>query len=208
VTLLAASAPFLLGQSEAELKRAFEGTRVTVKIEMPATQRGIDLHLGDAQPIDFRQYSTRIKQYGTALRPGDSVLVTTVKVNDDLIEFQLGGGGYGTVVDDTSESVYVPHVQKTSREKELEKQIDRETDPGKRKRLKNELSDLRSRRQRDNQVAQALGAQASQAKRAHIREKAVDSGSRFNLRYGKRELKREIPTPEQIKQALSQWVDF
>jgi hypothetical protein len=61
VTLLAASAPFLLGQSEAELKRAFEGTRVTVKIEMPATQRGIDLHLGDAQPIDFRQYSTRIK---------------------------------------------------------------------------------------------------------------------------------------------------
>ncbi|HYO84208.1 MAG TPA: hypothetical protein VES20_22575 [Bryobacteraceae bacterium] len=129
-------------------------------------------------------------------------------MKDDLIEFQLGGGGYGTLGDDTSESVYVPYVQKTSREKNLDKQIDRETDPRNRKRLIDELSDLRSKRQRDNQVAQAVGAQASEAKRAHIREKAVDSGSRFNLRYGKRELKREIPTPDQIKHVLSQWVEF
>jgi hypothetical protein len=44
------------------------------------------------------------------------VLVTKVKVKDDLIEFQLGGGGYGTFRDDASSNVFVPSASKTERE--------------------------------------------------------------------------------------------
>ena len=80
----------VLAQSEAELKSFFEGKRVTVKIEMPATKLGIDVTPGERSPIDFRVYSARIKQHGTALRPGESSLITTVRVKEKLIELQLG----------------------------------------------------------------------------------------------------------------------
>jgi hypothetical protein len=201
------SLPLVHGQSEAELKRAFEGKRVTVKIEMPATKWGIDLHLDQAQPIDFKQYSHRIKNFGTALRPGDSVMVTAVKVKENHIEFQLGGGGYGTLFDE-SPDVFVPHAGKTKRERNLEKDIDRETDPQRRRRMKDELSDLRSERDRDNQLAQAVAAGASETKRANIRQMALDSGSRFNLRFAKGQLLGGIPTPEDVRRLLAEWVEF
>ena len=41
-----------------------------------------------------------------------------MKVKKDLIEFQLGGGGYGTFGDDTSTSVYISDATKTEREKQ------------------------------------------------------------------------------------------
>jgi len=49
--------------------------------------------------------------------------VTKVKVKDNLIEFQLGGGGYGTFGDDASSHVSVPVAGKSVREKNLERDI-------------------------------------------------------------------------------------
>jgi hypothetical protein len=197
-----------LAQSEPALRKAFEGKRVTVKIEMPATKGGIDITPENDPPIDFRAYQQRIKEHGIALRSGDSVLVTAVKVKEKLIEFQLGGGGYGTLFDDTSTDVYVPSSQKTNREKHLERSIKNEDDSIARKRMKDELNDLRSDRARDDRLAQAVAAQASETKRERIREKALDAGSRFNIRYRKGVLQDSIPTPEVIINALSEWVDF
>jgi hypothetical protein len=110
-----------VAQSEAALRKAFEGKRVNIKIEMPATKWGIDVAPGNDPAIDFWTYQHRIKEYGTAIRPGDSVLITAIKVKEKLIEFQLGGGGYGTLFDETSTDVYVPPSPKTGREKHLEK---------------------------------------------------------------------------------------
>ncbi|MFN5581990.1 hypothetical protein [Gemmatimonas sp.] len=43
----------------------------------------------------------RIKEFGTALDVGQQVMVTKVVVKGDShIEFQLGGGGFGTLSDD------------------------------------------------------------------------------------------------------------
>jgi hypothetical protein len=194
-------------QSEAALKSAFEGRRVIVKIEMPATKDGIDIEADGPSPIDYRAYSSRIKRFGTALRPGDSVLITGIKVKDSLIEFQLGGGGYGTITDETAD-VYTPVSPKTRREKNLEKAIKSETDPKQRERMKEERDALRSERMRDDRLAETVAAQASETKREHIRQKALDSGSRFNLHYPKGQLRKSIPSPETIMQALSEWVDF
>lgn len=208
VALLTAILPALcLGQSEAALREAFLGKRVVVNIEMPATKLGIDIEVGSRMPIDFRAYSHRVKEHGIALRPGDSVLVTGVRVKDNHIEFQLAGGGYGTLFDDTAD-VYVPLSSKTHREKNLEKAIERETDYKTRKKMKEELSDLRAERSREDRLAQALGEQAAASKREHIREKAADSGSRFNLRYPKGTLQAGIPTPEMVMDALGEWVSF
>src|ERR1700730_8238400 len=89
----------LAAQDEATLRKTFEGKRVTVKIEMPASEEGVDVFPGTDRPINFPKLAGRLKKYGTALREGESALVTKVKVKSGVIEIQLGGGGYGTAGD-------------------------------------------------------------------------------------------------------------
>jgi len=86
----------LAAQDESQLRRAFEGKRMTVKIDMPASQEGVDVFAGSNRPIDFPKLSGRLKKYGVAIRDGESAMITKVKVKGDLVEIQLGGGGYGT----------------------------------------------------------------------------------------------------------------
>ena len=86
-----------LGQNESVLRQAFEGKTVTVKIDMPATSRGVDVYPLEAMAVDFREVAQRLKDNSTALRIGQQVMVTKVVVKKNShIEFQLGGGGYGT----------------------------------------------------------------------------------------------------------------
>ena len=84
------------GQDEGRLRRALEGRRLTVRLDMPASQEGVDVFPGSSRPIDFPKLSGRLKKYGAAIKDGESSMITKVKVKDDLIEIQLGGGGYGT----------------------------------------------------------------------------------------------------------------
>jgi hypothetical protein len=60
-------------------------------------------------------------------------MITKIKVKDKLIEFQLGGGGYGTFGDETSSDIYVPTVSKSRREKNLEKQLKYENEERRRR---------------------------------------------------------------------------
>ncbi len=206
--LAAAATPSAaLAQSEDQLRTFFEGKTVRVKIEMPGTEDGVDVYPGTAHPIDFPKHATRLKRSGTALRRGDEVLVTKVKVKKDLIEFQLGGGGYGTFGDDDSPNVFVPSAPKTEREKNLEKDLEKTTDPTQRRRMSEELDALRRDRQRENARNQAEAAQARQTKEANIRQRRLEGGSRFNLRYNP-VVPSEALTPDGVMQALAEYVDF
>jgi hypothetical protein len=179
---------------------------VVVKIDMPGTSDGVDVHPESTRPLDYQRYGDRMKSYGTAIRSGDSVLVTLVKVKKDLIEFQLAGGGFGTFGDDTSTSVYMPHKDKTAREKELERLIKDEHDSRRKRHLEDELDDLRDRRERENRRIDAERARAEDRKRERIAEERLHGGSRFNLRYAE-----VVPArirPEDVMVALSEFVDF
>jgi len=206
--LAAAATPSAaLAQSEDRLRTFFEGKTVRVKIEMPGTEDGVDVYPGTAHPIDFPKHATRLKRSGTALRRGDEVLVTKLKVKKDLIEFQLGGGGYGTFGDDDSPNVFVPSAPKTEREKNLEKDLEKTTNPIQRRRMSEELDALRRDRQRENARNQAEAAQARQTKEANIRQRRLEGGSRFNLRYNP-VVPSEALTPDGVMQALAEYVDF
>ena len=205
VTLLALAVP-AAAQNEAALRSFFEGKRVTVKIDMPGTSDGIDVQLDAGRAIDYKRYGDRLKSYGIAIRAGDSVTVTMVKVKKDLIEFQLAGGGFGTFGDDTSASVYMPHVDKSSREKDLEKRVKEETDSRRKRQLQDELDELRNRRERENRRIDADRARAEERKRERIAEDRLRGGSRFNLRFA------SVVPPgfrsEDVMAALGEWVDF
>src|SRR5688500_3669626 len=127
---------------EPALKGYFEGRRVTVKMDMPATTSGVDVHPKDERPINYKEYGERLKVAGISLKAGDTSTVTLIKVKKDLIEFQIGGGGFGH---DTGD-VYAGYVSKSNREKQLEKDVKAETDAARKRRLQDELDDLRNRR--------------------------------------------------------------
>ena len=205
VCLVALAAP-AYAQSEAELKNFFEGKNVRIKMDMPATQQGIDVYPDARRAVNFEEYSARLKSTGVAIRNGDSVLVTKVRIKDKLIEFQLAGGGYGTFGDDTSGSVYTSSTPKSNREKDLERLVKSETDAARKRGLQRELDDLRAERAREDLRNQAASATASEAKKTRIAENRVHSGSRFNIRY-----QNGVPPglgPDGIMRALADYVEF
>ncbi len=204
--ILAATAAPVAAQNEDALRAFFEGKRVTVKIDMPGTSDGVDVRVDATRAIDFKQYGERLKSYGTSIRAGDSAVVTLVKVKKDLIEFQLSGGGFGTFGDDTNPSVSARFVEKSSREKELEKNIKDETDSHRRHEMQDELDSLRDRRERENRRIEAERRVAEERKRERIAEERLRGGSRFNLRY-----EDAVPAglrPEGVMAALAEYVDF
>jgi hypothetical protein len=205
VVVVALAAP-AAAQNEAALKSYFEGKRVTLRIDMPGTSDGVDVHADASRAIDFNHYKDDLKRYGTAIRAGDAILVTLVKVKKDLIEFQLGGGGFGTFGDDTSTSANIRLVEKSDREKQLEKRIRDEDDKERRRELQRDLDGLRDRRERENRRIMAERERIQEQKRERLADERLRGGSRFNLRYDDR-----VPSgmrPEDVMAALAEYVNF
>ena len=205
VLAMALAAP-AAAQNEDALKAALEGKRVTVTMDMPGTSDGVDVHADARRTIDFGKYQNVLKRYGTAIRAGQTTTVTLIKVKKDLIEFQLGGGGFGTFGDDTSTTVYLSLVDKSERERDLEDRIGDEDDRDRRRRMERELNDLRDRRDRENRRITAERERLSEQKRERVMEERERGGSRFNVRYDDR-----VPTgmrPEDLMAALAEYVDF
>ncbi len=204
--LLLVAAPALRGQDQGALSQFFEGKQVVVKLDMPGTQQGVDLYPQKDNMFDAKAYGKRMKSFPVALRNGDTVMITTVKVKDKLIEFQLGGGGFGTFGDDTDTSVqYIP-ASKSEREKDLENQLSSTDDPDQRNRIQRELDYLRRQRERDDQRNRAMAQQAAEVKKIQVNQDRASGGSRFNLKYNGK-----VPqniTPQEVMNTLAEYVSF
>lgn len=188
------------------LKDAFEGRRVTVRMDMPATSAGINVHVDNRRPLDVAEYRNDLREHGVAIRDGESAVVTLVKVKSDLIEFQLDGGGYGTFFDDTDTSADIPYIEKSDRERSLERRIREETDRDRRRQMERELDALRDRRERENRRIREERERLSDYKRDRVAFRRLQGGSRFNIRYRNR-----VPSdlrPEDIMAALADYVEF
>jgi hypothetical protein len=198
--------PVLAAQSEPELKQYFEGRTVTPKLAMPGTEDGIDIYPGSDRPLEYPKYADRLKDNGTSIKAGEPVTVTKIKVKPKLIEFQLGGGGYGTFGDETG-NVGAAQAPKTNREKSLEAQVKRETDPARKRAMREELDDLRADREREDARNRSVVAEAQEHRKQNIRQRRLEGGSRFNIRY-----RDGVPvsalSPAAVMAALAEYVDF
>ncbi len=192
---------------QAALQNAFVGKQVTLQIDMPGTQQGVDLRVERGDPMDWKQYSGRLKQYGPALRSGDRATVTTLVVKKNMIEFQLDGGGFGTFWDDTSTTVTPYHVEKSSYEKQLERDLNNTSDPQRRRDLQRQLDYERSRREREQRADDRAASIASQLKAQQVAEKRLRGGSRFNLRWSG-SVPQDQLTPDAVMKLLDGYVDF
>ncbi len=198
----------LFSQSEADLKAQLEGKRVEILIEMPASSEGIDIYADKPVKLKYDEYSRRIKKYGTSLFPGDLVMITKIKKRGKHIEFQLAGGGYGTMGDESGH-VSAEYIPKSSRQKEIE-QILREDKDKKlpnRSKLENELNDLKRELKIAKNESRRQAALKSEMKKSRIQEQRLQGGSRFNIRYDYKIGRNEL-TFASIRQALRDYVSF
>jgi hypothetical protein len=194
-------------QSEAVLRDYFEGRSVTLKQPMPGTEEGVDVFPGTSRPLDYPKYAKRLKEHGTAIRSGESAIVTKIKVKSKHIEFQLDGGGYGTMGDETSSNVNTEAAPKTRREKNLEAEIKRETDPVRKRAMREEIDELRREREREDARNRAAVAEAEEHRKQNIRQRRLEGGSRFNIRYLD-QLPADALSPASLMAALADYVDF
>lgn len=208
LALVSLGAHPLRAQSEEALRAAFEGKIVTVKLDMPATSRGVEVFPQQTMPVNFREVADRIKDNGVALKMGQQVMITKVVVKKDShIEFQLGGGGYGTFGDYTPSSVTTSSEPESKLERALRDSIKAAPGPTKRKQFEKELNSAREARERENERAKAEALQANAARETLLRQKKAEAGSRFNIRY-KGGIPLDALTPEGVRQALAAYVDF
>ena len=109
--------------------------------------------------------------------------------------------------DETSSNVSVSSAPKTRREQNLEGELRREQDPVKRRAMKEELDDLRAAREREDARNRASVAEAEESKKANIRQRRLEGGSRFNIRYPNG-VPNSALTPEAMKQTLGPYLEF
>jgi hypothetical protein len=205
-SLLSINAAPAAAQDESTLRSFFEGTRVTVTIDMPGSSDGVDLHVDSGRPLDYQRYGDRLRAYGAAIRADHAATVTLVKLKKDVIEFQLDGGGFGTFNDDANTSVSIPRLEKSTREKSLEKEAKDEDNPRRRRELERQLDELRTRREVENRRIDVLKAEAEERRKERIAEQRLRGGSRFNLRYDEG-VPRGI-APREVMAALGSYVTF
>ena len=206
LTILLLASACLGAQNTSNLSQFFEGKQVIVKIDMPGSQQGIDIYPQKNNLMDAKSYGKRMKEFPVSIRNGDMVMVTTVKVKDKSIEFQLAGGGFGTFGDDTDTRVKFTPADKSDREKDLERQISNTDDSYQKDRLQRELDYVRRQRERADSRNRAIAEQAAQEKQYQVNENRTRGGSRFNLKYNSK-----VPadiSPQDVMTALAQYVDF
>jgi hypothetical protein len=194
-------------QDGSPLEGYFTGKEVMVKIDMPGSQKGIDLRFNKPSAMDWNEYSSRIKAFGVAIHKGEPARVTKFVVKGDMIEFQLNGGGFGTSGDDANTTVTATAVPKSDYEKDLEKQIAATTDGKKKHDLQQDLDRERSRRERQDAENQSAAQVASQLKEQQVAVKRLQGGSRFNLRWDKT-IPSDNRNPDAVKRLLADYVDF
>jgi hypothetical protein len=185
----------------------FTGKEVVLKIDMPGSQKGVDLRFNKSVPMVWKEYASRTKQFGVSIRKGDTARVTNVVIKKDMIEFQLDGGGFGTFGDDTATKIDPKTVDKSDYEKDLERQISETDDDDRKRSLQRDLDRERARRARLDDENRREASYASQQKAQEVASKRMQGGSRFNLRW-QGSIPAENLTPEAVERLLVDYVDF
>jgi len=200
--LLICVSSYLCAQSEDALREYFEGRTVVLKQDLPASKTGMDVY-PDSSSTTNADYNRRIKQFGVAMRRNQSVPLTSLRVRDKSIELQLGGNG----AQDASDNSPAPSVavDKSPRERSLERDLERETDPERQAKMQQELDSLRKQRLRED--ARLKAALAQLGTNSEDLGRAASAVSRINLVFPSG-VPEQALSPDYVRSALRNWIDF
>ncbi len=102
---VASSSPVWADASKAAedaLSKDLLGKNVKPLLDMPAYKEGVDIYYvapkgkrSDDRGIDLQGLTKWLKAKGVGVEKGEDVIITNVKVDSEMIEIHLGGGGEG-----------------------------------------------------------------------------------------------------------------
>jgi hypothetical protein len=195
------------GAAEAKLNQELQGKTVTVKLDMPATNKGIDVAAGRARSIDTDKYQKRLKTYGTAIPDGRSAVVTRISITGNKITLELDGGGAADV-DITA--LIGPRPEGTTVNSSTEaraRMLVNAPNEGSDKDNNNSTLRYESAKRKREDLARVS---AYYAKRdlaiEKIRQTALKQGSRFVIRVEKADA--SLVTADELKRLLADYVVF
>ena len=192
------------GADERALKSAFEGQRVELLLDLPASTKGLDFYPLHRARYDMGKHQARLMSDGIGVGSGSIALITKIKVKGKHIEFHLGAGGQSQKPQKPS-----TYVAKSNYEKDLEKQVKNAPTDEEKKRLRRMLDDARNRRRQQEKLQDALAEQQYRLALGDRTEEDWDAmaGSRLNLRYDGG-VPADVLTPAGFRQALDGYVNF
>ena len=185
------------GQTEGDLKRAFEGKAVAPRLDMPGSSDGVKITLKNPQPRDFKTEQRDIDRYAKAIPAGTSTMVTEVKARGDTIELMLGRGGVGRTKVCPRPSPKLP----SDRERDLDFKNDKTAAE------QAELSRLAKERTAEEAKENALvSAARQQCEEEGLKQRAA-GGSRFTIQYRAKLTPADL-TPENFRKVMDEYIDF
>jgi hypothetical protein len=175
------------------MEQYFQGRRVTVLLDMPGDESGVDVHAREAT-VNGDLIRARVAKYGKGLRRGQIASVTLVKVKGDYVEFQLDGGGFTD-----RQLMGLPGYDSarwgtSEEERKLRSRMIGTRDKDRRRRLESDYDRLRRRRVRPLR---------DKLEREH-REK---HGSRFNIRFASEREAARV-TGEDLTAILQRYIEL
>ena len=198
-----------MAQSEGDLKRYFEGRKVTVLIDMPATKEGVDIYPERDQPLEFHIMPAGSNNMEPLVEEeGDRLMITRIRVKEKHLEFQLGRWRLWDVGRTKSPLVSARDMPaRGKREKWLRKTSKgRQTKPGGAGCVEY-LDDLRRKRQRERSPAPGGARNRHRTRKTADRATPVTrGGSRFNIHFETEPGSSQL-TPEAVMKALSEYVE-
>lgn len=196
--------------AQAKLTQALQGKRVSLKMDMPATEKGVVVAADKADVIDREKYQKRLKTYGTAIQNGEATVITGVKLsgNEIVVEFAGGGAPEGDL--GAAAGPRPAPTASSTRESRARSRMNANGDPN-----QNLLDDqnVRSTVKYESAKRQQADSKAEaeyQARRAKAVEEAralnLKMGSRFIIKFDNRDA--GAVTREELTKLLSAFVSF
>ncbi len=193
---------------EDRIKRSLEGRQMLVKMDMPASDIGVNVFVDNSEvTLDADNYKKLVKDSGVSIRQGSRPRITGVKFAGGGIELELDGGGspgrdwvVGRVVLDQPAP-----VAKSDRELELERRLPAETTSAAIAFVRSDLDAERMRRLEQDERNRAAFGRALALRNEYIAENRKNWGSK--LRIIIRSRKETVPLRDIVK-ALGKYAEL
>jgi hypothetical protein len=193
--------------AQAKLTQAFQGKSVSLKMDMPATNKGVVVAAGS---IDQEKYQKRLKTYGTAIKNGEATVITGVRISGDEIVVEFAGGGAPEGDLGAAAGPRPVPTQPSSRESRSRSRMNANGDPN-----SSLLDDqnVRSTVKYESAKRQQADREA-EAKYQARRQKAIEQARELNLKMGSRLIIKfdnrnaAAVSPDELTKLLSAFVSF
>jgi hypothetical protein len=202
---LAASAQNAREQAQATLIKAFIQKNVVVKVDMPAVNKGVEVLADKQNSTDAGKNRKRLAAFGTAIRSGDTAMVTNIRVTKDEISLELDGGGLPEISLAGRGAV---QTRPSTTETAAMARINRAGDSSKRD-LEQEHSRVKYEsavRKRNDALATAVNETQRQEAMERARAAGPKMGSRFVIKFDRSDP--SSVTPDELKRLLADYVVF